>query len=256
MSDQTDVFIKAPVDPQVEENKNEVAPSSKIDLFVDKLMAIKREDGSPKYDSVEKALDALVESQAFIPRLQEENGLLRNQLDEASKKILEATTLDTVLERIKPVTQEELGATPPSSELAQDTATLDAQIEAAIKRRDAQTAAIDNVKHVDATLRAKYGDRASDVVSAKAAELGISNDDFKLLAAKSPKLVLGHFDIKPTSASPTTSTLNPHSFEAPKEKLGRPEKSILSGSSANDSNRTAFWNKIKAEVNEKYGITE
>lgn len=255
MSDQ-DVFDNKPADQQTNDVTEEVAPSSKIDLFVDKLMAIKREDGSPKYDSVEKALDALVESQTFIPRLQEENQILRAELDDASKKLLGATSLDTVLERIKTVTTEELGATPPSSELANDTATLETQIEAAIKRREAQNAAIGNVKNVDATLRAKYGERANDVVLAKAAELGLEPDEFKALAAKSPQLVLGHFDIKSSTVSPTTSSVSLHNLEPAAERVSRPEKSILSGVGANDKNRTELWRKIRAEVYKDNGVTE
>lgn len=255
MSDQ-DVFENKPADQQAEENKEQVAPSSQIDVFVDKLMSIKREDGNPKYDSLEKALDALAESQAFIPQLQQENATFKQQLEELTKKLTEAESLESIAQRMNPVEQEQPTVTPVVSTPNQDDATVEQKIEQLLSKREAEQSALANLTKVNDALKGKFGDKVHDVVTAKAKELGITNEEFKTLAAKSPNLVLGHFGSPPSTPSPTSSSVNMHNFQTEKPRVGAPEQSLISGSGANDRKRAEYMRKIKEEVYADLGVSE
>lgn len=256
MSDQ-DVFENKPADQQIETvEKEQVAPSTTIDVFVDKLMSIKREDGNPKYDSLEKALDALAESQSYIPQLQQENAGYKQQLELLSKKLTEAESLESIVKRMNPVEQEQPAATAVVSTPNQDDATVEQKIEQLLSKREAEKIAVANLTKVNDALTGKFGDNVYDVVTAKAKELGITNDEFKLLAAKSPSLVLGHFGAAPTTPNPTSSSVNMHNFNTDKPRVGKPEKSLIAGSGANDRVRAEYMRKIREEVYADLGVSE
>lgn len=252
MSDQ-DVFNK-PADQQNEQEQ--VAPSGKVDVFVDKLMSITREDGSPKYDNLEKALDALAQSQTFIPQLQQENAAYKQHIEELSKKLTEAESLESIVNRMKTVDQEEQVVTPTQSNSNQDDATVEQKIEQLLSKREAEKNAVANLTKVNDIIKNKFGEKAHEVVSAKAAELGITTDEFKQLAARSPNLVLGHFGAVQSTPSPTSSSVNIHGFKTQSERVAPPAKSLISGAGANDRDRAEYMRKIRAEVYSDLGVSE
>lgn len=254
MSDQ-DVFNNKPADQQ-NAKEEQVAPSSKVDVFVDKLMSITREDGNPKYDSIEKALDALAQSQAFIPQLQQENAAYKQHIEELSKKLTEAESLQEIVNRMNAVKPEEQVITPTQSDSNQDDATVEKKIEQLLAKREAEKSAVANLTKVNDIIKNKFGEKAHEVVSAKAAELGITTEEFKQLAARSPNLVLGHFGAVQSTPSPTSSSINAHGFKVAPERVGTPAKSLISGAGANDRDRAEYMRKIRTEVYGDLGVSE
>src|SRR5690554_2704355 len=149
MSDQ-DVFDNKPADQQ---NQNEeVAPTESVDPWADKLKSITREDGTPKYSSVDDALKALAESQKFIDTLKGENQELRSREEELSRKATEAEALEEVVRRLKEGSEEKPKEnTTPEGGLADD-ATIEKRIEEALARKDQEAKALTNLKQVNDEL--------------------------------------------------------------------------------------------------------
>lgn len=253
MSDK-DIFAITPPtgDPKLEE-KN--IPN--LDVFADKLMAIKKEDGTPKYDTLEKALDALKASQDHIPVLENDNKSLKAKIEELTAIETRNKELEEIVRRMTNGNQNNeekpLGNNPPAGGLsADDAAKLVRDILSQEKQVDT---AKQNITTVQTKLIEKYGDKVQDVLKAKAQELGTSLEKLKELSATSPAMVLALFGDVKTSPSPTTTSIHVNGIKPPDTTVQRPEKSIISGPGATDKNRIELLRKIKEEVYRKHGVT-
>ena len=67
-SDQT-LFKDEPITTPQATPESITPAANPSDLFTDQLAAIKNDQGVPKYDTVEKAIEALQHSQQYIPEL-------------------------------------------------------------------------------------------------------------------------------------------------------------------------------------------
>lgn len=253
MSDQ-DIFAITPPngDPKLEE-KN--IPN--LDVFADKLMAIKKADGTPKYTTLEQALDALKASQEHIPVLENDNKSLKAKVEELTAIEARNKELEEIVRRMTngEIKNEEKpqGVTPQNGGLsADDAAKLVRDILSQEKQVDT---AKQNITTVQNKLVEKFGDKAPEVLKAKAAELGTSLDKLKELSASSPAMVLALFGDVNSSSSPTTPSLRINGIKQPDTQVQRPEKSIISGPGATDKNRIELMRKIKEEVYRKHGVT-
>lgn len=221
-----------------------------IDVFADKLLAIKKEDGTPKYDTLEKALDALAASQQHIPRLENEN-------KELKEKAAKADQLEELVRRMTEGNDNNSGKpngnNPPVGGLSEDDA---ANLVRKILQEDrAVDAAKTNVLNVQNKLLEKYGDKAGEVLKDKAKELNTTLDDLKRLSATNPALVLSLFgNSNPATPSATTSSINSGALKAPPTNLVRPEKSLLSGPGASDRARAEFMRKVREDVNKRLNV--
>lgn len=230
-----------------------------IDLFADKLMSITKEDGSPKYDNVEKALDALKASQEHIARLERENAEREQKLNELTETARKAEELEELVRRMSNGDEnagKPNGNNPPAGGLSEEAA---AELVKRILNETKQVdTAVNNVKSVQETLVAKFGseEQAAQVIKTKAAELGTTAKQLKELSANNPAMVLALFGETKTSPSATTSSINSAGIKPQPEVLQRPEKSIISGPAATDKNRAELMAKIKKNVYAKYGVTE
>lgn len=253
MSDK-DIFTETNSGVQTDTKENEPL---NLDVFADKLLSIKKEDGSPKYDSLEKALDALKASQEHIPTLEQDNKSLREKNEELTKAAARAAELEEIVRRMtngennneeKPKVE-----TPSASGLSeQDAAKLVRDI---LNQERQVDVAKTNIMTVQNKLVEKFGDKVQDVLKAKATELNTSLDKLKELAAQSPAMVLALFGDTTSSPAPTTSSVMINGLPKPDTTVQRPEKSILSGTGATDKNRVELMRKIKEEVYRKNGIT-
>lgn len=221
-----------------------------LNVFADKLMDIKKDDGSPKYDSLDKALDALKHSQNYIPTLEAENKLLKEKAERAAE-------LEEVVKRLSNGDHNNSGkpdgGTPPVGGLSeQDAASLVRKI---LSEDKAVNTAKDNVLSVQSKLVEKYGDKASEVLKDKAKELGTTLEQLKNLSATSPAMVLALFGGSTSSPSTTTSSINISSSKPPASTITRPEKSIISGPGATDRNRAELMRKIREDVYKRNGIS-
>lgn len=253
MSDK-DIFEITPPngDPKLEE-KN--IPN--LDVFADKLMAIKNVDGTPKYTTLEKALDALKASQDHIPTLENDNRSLKAKVEELTATAMRVTGLEEIVRRMTNGNQNNeekpQGVTPQTGGLsADDAAKLVRDILSQEKQVDT---AKTNILSVQSELVKKFGDKAPEMIAAKSAELGVTPAKLKELSASSPAMVLALFGDASTSSSPTTSSLRINGIKQPDTTVQRPEKSIISGTGATDKNRIELMRKIKEEVYRKHGVT-
>jgi len=249
MSDQDDVFGNKEITPSL----NEPAAAKEIaDIWVEKLTSIVRPDGTPKYTSVEDALDALRASQEHIARIETENATL-------AEKAKETETLRETLDRLKAgnMNDEKPKQETPASGGQSDDAALDARVLKALETREQQTKAVENVKRVQDKLIEKFGskEKAQEAVVAKAAELGVSTEKLKLDSAQSPALVLALFGGVSSSTSPNIGSLNIRGGKPAETEIKRPEKSLLSGSGATDRNRADLMRQIRDKVYKDHGIT-
>ena len=252
MSDH-DVFSEQQTDQSNNENNN-VATDDVLSVFADKLLEIKNENGQPKYDSIEKALDALKASQEHIRRLEQEAAERNNNLSSLEEKARKAEELEEVIRRLSEQNNNQSERQPPSTE------GLNEQQIADLVRRELETVrktdtAVNNLKKVDQAIRNKFGESAATIVKQKANELGMTPAELKELSATKPDLVLSLFGEKTSTINPTTSntTIPPRNNTEP---LKRPEKSLIAGAGANDKNRVEFLRKIREEVYRKHGVTE
>lgn len=253
MSDKDIFTIEPQVDKNLEENKN----IHNLDVFADKLMAIKNADGSPKYTTLEKALDALKASQDHIPVLENDNKSLKAKVEELSAIETRNKELEEIVRRMTNGNQNNeekpQGVTPQNGGLsADDAAKLVRDILSQEKQVDT---AKQNITSVQTKLVEKYGDKVQDVLKAKAKELGTTLEFFKETSATNPALVLALFGEASASSSPTTSSIRINGIKPPDTTVQKPEKSIISGPGATDKNRIELMRKIREEVYRKHGVT-
>lgn len=234
------------------ENK-EAANLDPANEIVNALMEIKREDGSPKYTDPVEAIKALKTSQDHIRQIEADNASLREKADKVD-------TLEETLKRLggnmnnnekpNPQTQDEGGR---SVEAAEE---LVAKIlEKKLGERDAVNIAISNVKKVQDVLVARFGDKATEQINAKAKALGTTAQALKELSAQNPNLVLELFGSTSTTDRPNHSSVNLSGYKPPEEELKAPEKSLISGAGATSRNQVEYFNKIKERVNKRLGVT-
>jgi hypothetical protein len=240
-------------DPNTDPTK--VATSPSLDPIADKLKVLVNKDGKPKYENADKAIDALIHSQAHIERLEAEAADRNRELEETRIKAAQAEALEAVIERLKPGTPPEVKTTPSTNGLSEE-ATIK-ELEKIIERREVAKVAQANFDSVNAQLLAKFGspEAAKIAVAQKAAELGLTTQELGALSSKSPKAVLSYFGETPRTVQPTTPTsttpLTPiNTIEPPKA----PKKSLLLGATSKE--QRAFMAEIKKDVYKKHGIEE
>lgn len=231
------------------EKKEEAAPIVN-DIWTEKLKTIVREDGTPKYSTVEDALEALNASQAHIANIEAENALL-------AEKAKEVQALQATLDRLGNKMNEEKpsGVTPVSGGLSEEAALE--LVNNVLNNRQQTEAAINNIKTVESTLISKFGNEkaAQDAIVAKAKELGVSLKELKEDSARSPKKVLALFASDKPSVAPNTGTINLSRPQPTDSEVKRPEKSVLSGRGATDRSQTELMAQIRANIHKKHGIT-
>lgn len=232
------------------DNDDTNAARQQADIFVEKLLEIKREDGSPKYESVEDALDALKASQEHIRRIEAENA-------EYKTKAAESDQLKETLARLE---NKEVNKENPSDKtntnggLSEEAARE--LIRKQLQEEKTQETLVNNVKTVQDTLISKLGskEKAQEFVVKKAKELGMSPEALKQLSASSPNAALALLGeaVKPSSNVNTSTTRLP--LSQPDSELKAPEVSILSGRGATSKNQTDFAKRVRERVYKRMNV--
>lgn len=240
-------------DLQNNENNNNAA-SEGVDLIVNKLMEIKRPDGTPKYTDPIAALDALKASQEYISTLENENATYK-------EKVKEVETLQETIKRLggnmnnneKPNPQTE-GEGGRSVEAAEELVAK--LLDKKLNERDAVNTAVSNVKRVQDMLVSKFGgeDKAVEQIKAKAKSLGTTPTKLEELAAQNPSLVLELFGSSTATPSPNNSSVNLGGYKPPVDELKPPEKSILSGAGATHKNQMEYFRQIKERTLKRLNV--
>lgn len=248
MSDQTSVFTEPTqvTQPPVTQQ----APNPYEDL----LKGIKNEAGLPKYATLEDALNALKHSQDYIPQVKSQLSQKDQELADLRAKLEQHQSLEDVVSRLTKPTQPDTKDDPPSVSGLDESAVMKL-VQQQLERNQQTLSAQANQQQVENALKAKYGDKAGDVVKQRAAELGLTPQALGELSSKSPQAVLALFNTQGSQGpKPTTSSVNTSSFQTVVPTLERPTKSLLTGASSRD--QTAYMQKIKEEVYRKHGIDQ
>ena len=225
-----------------------------IDTLTTKLADIKNEEGGVKYSDLSKALDALKESQSYIPNLKKEKEALEKELAEVKANSEKQESVEEVVQRLlekqtkkteEPAHQQEIKTLGEDDVAAIVSKTLtDAKTQEQLKV---------NEDTVAKALNEKFGEKSKEVVAAKAKELGMTPERIGELAAENPNIVLSLFSTSTKLTTPSESTVNTSQFQGrPQQELQKPEKSLLSGATANE--QKAFMQEIKKRVYERHGV--
>jgi len=228
-----------------------VAQPNPLDTLLDQ---IRNEQGVRKYADPVTALNALKTSQEYIPQLQSKLTTTETELAALKAELAKRESVEEVLARIQSTTAQSQ-TTENTHSAGLDEQTVQALIQRTIQNTEAQKLALSNERSVNESLIAKFGDKAKEVVAAKAAELGISLQDLGNLSQRSPKAVLAYFDVKHNQfPAPNTSSVNTAAFQ-PKtiqDTVARPEKSILQGRTNKEI--AEHLNEHKRAVYQRLGV--
>lgn len=232
------------------------APNQEVDNpFADKLSGIVNQDGKPKYDTVDKALEALKHSQQFIPQLQQENEQYKQQLEELKVELEKRSSVEDVVQRLlnkQETPVDEPTPNPASSGL--DENTVKGLFDQLLKQRESSLTLDSNRQKVNEALVGLYGDKTPEVVKAKAEELGTTPSQLGELAAQNPRLVLALFQSqKTTGPKPTTNSYGIRGKLEPDTTLPKPDRSVLSGATAKQ--QAEYWGKVREHVYRQHNIT-
>ena len=247
MSDQ-DIFNN-------DKNKDGTPSPSSDDVFADKLKNIVGEDGKPKYDSVEKALEALAHSQAHIKTLEDEKSVERDEIAKLREELEKRATVEDFVNKLSqnPTSDSQVQVTPEDNKGLDESKVLEL-LQNTLQKKEESEKQVANVATVVNTLKDKFGDNAGEEVAKKAKELGMTTDELKKFSATNPQLVLGLFGEKEAKTKPTTpsstSTANPTQPQGIEEDN---KKKLLRGG-ITSKDLVAGWNAIGKDVYDKFGV--
>lgn len=220
-----------------------------ISAFANQLTEIKNESGEQKYDSVEKALDALKHSQTYIPDLKSSLTEKEQEIERLKEELSKRSTIEEVAEKLT-ANQGQQETTPQASGLDEQAVLNLVQSYTQEQQTAAQQAA--NEKSVSDQLIAKFGDKTGDAIQAKANELGMSVEDLKTLSQKSPNAALSLFGTQaPSAPQPTTGSYQMGSTTSGNE-LPVPEKNLLQGATTKE--QVEHMRKIREYVYKKFDV--
>lgn len=227
--------------------------ASSADIFATQLMNIRNERGEPKYDSVEKALEALKHSQEYIPQVKSEVDKWKAEAERLQAELAQRASIEETISKFTNQRTPEAPSTTTEAPKALDESAVQEMLQRALSQREKEQLAAQNITAVTNTLTQKFGEKAKEVLSTKAAELGLPMDTVKQIASTSPSAVLAWFNTSSpaSSAAPVRSTVTLPSTPRD-EPVKHPGKSLLRGASTKD--QAEFMRKIREEVFRKHGI--
>lgn len=223
--------------------------------YADLLAAIRNEEGKPKYDSVQKALEGLSHAQSYIPQLKTELQTKEEEINNLRAEMEKRGSIEDVISRLT-AKQDQGGqhneGTPPQ-QVGLDEQAAKALFEQMLNETKQKESFRSNEQTVQNTLYAKYGEKTSEVVANKAKELGTTASQLGELAKQNPQMVLALFNTSASQAGPTTSSRTiPSSYIQKEDPLERPSKSLLAGATGKE--QAEFMRKIKERVYARHGI--
>lgn len=250
MPDQASVFSdQSPATPP-QEQQQQAQPNAYEDL----LKSIKNEQGLPKYATLDEALKALQHSQAYIPEVKQKLTQQEQEIATLKAQLDQFGSLEDVVSRLAKPSQSEPVVNQPSGSGLDESAVMQL-VQQQLERNQQTLSAQQNQQQVESALRAKYGEKAGDVVKQRAAELGLSPQALGELSSRSPQAVLALFNTQVGSAPRSTiSSVNIHSDTNTPPQLERPTKSLLTGASMKD--QAAYMAKVREVVYRENGIDQ
>jgi len=225
---------------------------SQESAFTDQLSMIKNENGEQKYNDIPKALDALAHSQSYIPQLKSEVETKEAEIARLTEELNKRAAVEDVVDKLT-AQQAQPESTPQVSGMnEQEVLNLVQNFSA---QQQQQSVAVNNEKQVSDALFTQYGEKTQEVVSSKAAELGMTVEALQSLSQTSPQAALQLFgsSVQPQTKA-TTGSINisaqpqEANFDVPP-----PEKSLLRGASTND--QIDYLRQLRNSVYQKHNVT-
>jgi len=240
-------------------NQNSDNPNGLADL----LSTIKNDQGQPKYDSVEKAVNALKASQDFIPQLQDENAQLKEQIATLTAQVEKGKTMDEIVERLSNANQNQ----EPQNQGNDEALSLEdvaAVVHNALDTRSQQAKENENVQTVVTKMTELFGDEASSKLYETAASQGLSQEQTNQLVRNHPQLILNLFSDQPNGgAGDRSNTVNtpPAGInsqaqkDVPQTKIRRNTESVAAGATKEERKREFDDSKAMVEELHSEGKT-
>ena len=201
------------------------------------LAAITNSEGKQKYSSPEAALLALAESQRYIATLEAENATNRELATKAK-------SMEELIQRLGEGKQPDQVAQLKPQEIEQVARNV-------LRQEQLEQQARHNKALVMDTLTKRFGEKTSEALASRAAELGLSAADLGQMAARAPAAVLEFF--KESAKAPAVhGTVNPNGLNPPKQGA-EPPKDLFFGGSFQDAAR--FWGELRTEVEQETGLS-
>ena len=224
------------------------------DPFADKLKAIVNEQGQPKYDSVEKALEALNASQQFIETLKNEKSGVSAELQKAREELAKMGSIEDFVKKLEPAmkTDEPKATTEVPTGLSEEA--IKKLLQQQLEERDQQSQQQKNLDTVINSLSDKHGDKAAEFIRKRANELNTTPEQLKMLAKTNPALVMQALGgDKASNTSPSQSSLNMDT--KPRNDLQMPtwEKGSTRGG-LTDRQLADRFREAKAYTNKRLGL--
>lgn len=215
------------------------------------LKNIKNENGEQKYKSLEDALVALDHSQKYIPELKSQLTGTQTQLEEMRTEMSKFSNIEESVQRLLATQQNQRETTPEASGL--DEQAVIKLVQDSLKQSKQIELLTTNQQKVNDTLVGKYGEKAVEVLDAKAAELHTTRQALGELSKQNPDLVLALFNTPVNKEpNPAVSSMRTPTPKPVLEELEKPTKSLLSGVSAKE--QAARLIKIRQAVHNKYDV--
>lgn len=222
--------------------------------FADQLAGIKKEDGTQKYDSIDKALEALQHSQAYIPELQGSIETKDQEINRLKAELEQRQSVEEVVSRLTPQQPEsDVQTAPQQGGLTAEE--VEALVQGKLESNSQMAKAQSNVQQVSQALSGKFGDKAQEVVTSKAKELGTTVQELEKLSSQNPNMVLALFNTQQSSTpSATHGSINQPVTTPDQPELKRPERSLLAG--ATSAEQRDFYKEVTRRVYERFGVKE
>ncbi len=207
------------------------------------LSAIVNSEGKQKYGSVEDALKATAAAQEHIRRLEEENTTFRQEVEKS-------TTLQSVLDAMKPREESASAPAEPTSSIGEDDVAQ--LLEGMLNKRETEATAKSNVSKVTSAFVEKHGVEAEAKYYESATALGFTNSEINELAARNPAAVfkmLGIDDKPAAVANPLRSSVGAGNLSD-----NKPQQPTFNPFQGGTSPSVEAFRKSKAATNERLGL--
>ena len=237
MSDPTSIFNgQSQETPATQNTQQGVPPAQPNDDLSTLLGAIRNERGEQKYRTVHDALTALQHSQEYIPELSQKLKQQEQELAEAKAAAAKVSELEQIVLTLAQEKNKPSQETPTQTGL--DPSQVEELISKTLTKRQQEEKAKENVASVTTAVRQAFGEKAEEVFYGRAAELGMSQEQFNTLAATTPKAVLKLLGLEakvPQGFQSTTSSINTAGMSPRQESyIGRNSKPMLVGATFDD----------------------
>ncbi len=187
-----------------------------------------------KFKDPQSLAKGKAESDAYI-------ALLLKQKDELVKELNTRTSLDGFLDKMKSQREAPAVVDTPVTEVAQlDDATLEQKLADLLSKREAQKTSETNAERVKRVLLDQFGDKAQVLINNKARELGMSTQDLKSLATRSPSAFFTLVGVQENQER-----------QAAGSPVARPSVNSFATPVSQVKNR-AFYEKMKRDDPKKY----